>query len=152
MLEDGAMDVTELLQLSGPGSDNRGWNNTGVYERFAVAAGPVTVPDGWQPDVQDNLWAIYSRAGQMIATHSADSLGLFYLMPDGDPEDLLARMTELNGDGKALRDRFLTAEGVTVTYDVSAPKDRWVIVSVDGVPTDQEHPRWPLMQGNVPGK
>jgi hypothetical protein len=73
-------------------------------------------------------------------------------MPDGDPEDLLARMTELNGDGKALRDRFLTAEGVTVTYDVSAPKDRWVIVSVDGVPTDQEHPRWPLMQGNVPGK
>lgn len=150
MLEDGAMDVSELLRITGPGNDDRGWNNTGVYKRFAVGAAPVTVPAGWQPDAKNDLWAIYSRAGQKIAAHSADSLGLFCVMPEGEPEALLARMTELNGDADALRGQFLSPEGKTVTYDVRAPKHLWVIESADDKPVDRDFTQWPLMQGDVP--
>ena len=62
MLNDGSDDLSQLLQLSGTAEDFREWNNTGVYERFAVAQ-QVSVPPQWQAAEVDGGWSLFSQSG-----------------------------------------------------------------------------------------
>ncbi len=151
MLEDGAMDLKDVLHVAGPGDKYREWNNTGVHENFAVAAGPVSIPAGWKPVAENNTWRIFKSADRHIAVHSSDELGIFCLLPDGKAGNLLAQLTAANADAKALGKRFQWPQGPAITYDVHAPKTQWVIVLVDGKPVDRDHGKWPLMQGKLPG-
>lgn len=150
MLEDGAMDLKELLRMAGPGETYREWNNTGVHERFAVAAGPVLVPDGWEAVAENEVWSVFLRSGQRIATHSSDSLGVIYLLPEGEADALLRTLTAANDDPDVLRNRFTRMDGIAIAYDITASKDQWVIQSVGGQKTDRDTGTWPLMSGRVP--
>ncbi|MBT3602869.1 MAG: hypothetical protein HOE48_24925 [Candidatus Latescibacteria bacterium] len=151
MLEDGVMDLTGLLRIVGADSSYRAWNNTGVYKNFAVSAGAVIVPEGWVPVAQNDMWRIFERSGHFIAVYSTDMLGMFCLLPAGEINDLLKQLTEANGDGDVLQTRFQWPNGSTIVYDVRAPKDQWVLVSVDGKDVDRGFGVWPLMEGQVPG-
>jgi hypothetical protein len=151
ILDDGAMDLKELLHVAGPGNRFREWNNTGVHRNFAVAAGSVSIPDGWTPETQDAQWQIFRRQGINIAVHSRDSLGLFCLFHEGDPDSLLASLRTANPDVSRLETQFNWPVGTKLTYDVRAPKDRWVIETVDGESLGREHGSWSLMFGDVPG-
>ena len=150
MLEDGAMELKDLLHVTGPGEKYREWNNTGVYKNFAVSAGPVSIPDGWQPIAKNDIWQIFKQTNQLIAVHSSDSLGVFCVLPEGEPESLLRRLTTTNAGIKALESRFQYPDGPAITYDVLAPKNQWVIIAVNDQPVDRNHGQWPLMQGTVP--
>jgi len=151
MLEDGAMDLKELLQVSGPGNKFRQWNNTGVHRKFAVSAGPVLIPEGWNSGAILDGWSIYERAGQRIGVYSSDKLGMFCLLPEGEPIDLVQQLATANPDRSRLQTQFQWPGGSLIEYDVLAPKEKWVIVSVDGMPMDRDHGHWPLMKGDVPG-
>lgn len=155
MLEDGATWLKELLYVTGPGSDVakdfRKWNNTGVHHRFAVAAGPVHVPEGWEPSASDGAWSIYERAGQTIGVYSTDTLGLFCLLRKGDNREQLQQLIKANPDEMRLQRRFAWPDGAALDYDVHADKNRWVISAVNGNPVDRSHGIWPLMAGEVPG-
>ena len=151
MLEDGAMDLEELLHVAGPGEEYKRWNTTGVHRNFAVAAGSVSIPKEWEPVAQNKTWKIFEQANQHIATHSADSLGIFCLLSKRNAKELLSRLTEANLDAHTLENHFQWPSGPSITYDVHAPQNQWVITSVDGKPVDRDHGQWPLMKGDVPG-
>ncbi len=151
MLEDGASDLSELLHLQGPGPDYHGWNNTGVHRRFAVAAGPVHVPESWKPSIETHGWAFYQQAGKRIAVHSSHDFGLFCLLPDdGDFATQAPMLAAANADPSQLRHTFQWPDGPRLTYDVTAGKGDWVMVSENGKTLDRAHATWPLMAGELP--
>ncbi|SMP67415.1 hypothetical protein SAMN06265222_110170 [Neorhodopirellula lusitana] len=150
MLDDGANDLSKVLHLSGPGEDFRHWNNTGVWKRFAVAAGPVQIPANWRPDAQSDLWAVYHRdQGQCIGVHSNKSLGLVHLVHSDDPKQALAQLQEANPNAKRLQTTFKIPGGERIHYDVHAEHDRWVIQQVDNQIIDRNYDQWPAMQGTL---
>ncbi|MDA0710282.1 MAG: hypothetical protein O3B73_08740, partial [bacterium] len=151
MVDDGAMFLPELMHAEGPGTDYREWNNTGVHRNFAVSAGPVSVPATWERVAENSLWRIFERAGKQVAVHSTGDVGIFCVLPVGTPEAHLSLLTAANADADLLKTRFQWPGGDTLTYDIRAPKDLWVIVSVNGEPADRDHLKWPLMRGEVPG-
>ena len=151
MLEDGAMDLKELLHVAGPGESYREWNNTGVHRRFAVSAGPVSVPDAWKPSHTYGKWSFYERAGQRVGVFSSDSLGIFCLLGAGELDTRAKALVAANSDEERLKSQFQWPGGSALEYNVFAGKEQWVITSVDEKPVDRDHGRWPLMKGNVPG-
>lgn len=151
MLEDDAMDLTDLLHIAGPGDTYRDWNNTGVHRNFAVSAGPISIPEGWTPTAENKIWKIFEQSGQLIATHSTDTLGIFCLLPQDTPENLLEKLTSANPNPQTLKTQFQWPNGQTITYDINAPKNQWVITAINGKPVDRDHGKWPLMKGDVPG-
>lgn len=154
MLGDGATWLKELLYVTGPGNDVardfRKWNNTGVHRRFAVAAGPVHIPEDWKPSARDGAWSIYQRARQTIGVYSTDALGIFCLLREGDPSEHLRQLIAANFDDSQLKWRFVWPGGATLDYDIHAEKDRWVISAVNEELMDRHHGTWPLMAGEVP--
>jgi len=149
ILDDGTNDLKDVLHVAGPGGKFRGWNNTGVHENFAVSAGPVTVPESWRVESEDDTWRIYQRSGLDIAVHSADSLGVFYIRAADNPALLLEQLSSVN-DQEQLNTQFTDPGGRIITYDPRAQKDKWVIVSVDGKEVQRDHGTWPLMAGDLP--
>ncbi|MFC7336904.1 hypothetical protein ACFQY0_06925 [Haloferula chungangensis] len=152
MLDDGASDLRDLLHIEGPGDEIRSWNNTGVHRRFAVAAGPVSIPDEWSPSLTISGWSFYERAGQKIAVYAADELGIFCVLPkEGALPEQAAKLAAANADPDRLANEFIAPDATVIGYDVFAEKHLWVIESVAGSSLDRHHDGWPLSQGSVPG-
>ena len=151
LLDDDAMDLEEVLHVSGPGERFRDWNNTGVHRDFAVAAGPVSIPDGWDPEARSDRWQVYQKEGIIIVVYSTDDLGLFCLFHEGEPDDILSSVRMANSVEAQLTGRFTWPSGRTLTYNVASPKDQWVMTTADGDSLDREHTSWPLLDGDVPG-
>jgi hypothetical protein len=151
LLGDDARDRSAVLHLAGPGEDFTAWNNTGVHRDFAVAAGPVHVPEDWGPAAQNAQWSVYqpTQTSPRIAVHTTPSLGLVALVHDGTPAQVLSALTDANPDPDALAARFRWPDGPELTYDVDAPKHRWVMRSVDGGALDRAFDRWPLLTGTI---
>ena len=147
-LDDGVTRLPEVLHLAGPGEDYRAWNNTGVYQRFAVAAGPVHIPAAWVADAVVDDWAVYVRSGQRIGVYSSDSLGIFCLLPPGDAQELARRLAAANPDKNLLATRFQQLDGTRIEYDPHASKDSWVLRAVNGEPVDRDFQTWPFLQGD----
>lgn len=146
MLNDDAVDLSEVIHLAGPGNDYKKWNNTGVWQNLAVAAGSVHIPKGWMPDAEDKLWSVYLYEVKLcIAVHSRPKLGIVYVSQTNDAEALLQLMTEANGDEQKLLHTVKLPEGDSITYDVNAPQDQWVIKQVDGDPVDRSFDDWARM-------
>lgn len=147
MLEDGAEQLSEIIHLAGPGKDYTSWNNTGVWRRFAVAAGPVHVPEEWAPTSSGSLWSVYQRDQNLcVSVHSSEDLGIVHLSRSADPEAMLSAITGANNDQEKLRHLFITPEGNRISYDVGSPSDRWVIKRIDDSAVDREFDQWPRMK------
>lgn len=86
LVDDSAQDLSEVAHMGGPCKNFTGWNNTGVFEDFAVAAGPVFVSTGWTPACQEDGWSIYAplpdRQGLIVAVRSASDFGHITIMHD----------------------------------------------------------------------
>lgn len=145
MLDDGASKLSDLIHLAGPGMQFDKWNNTGVWRKFAVAAGPVHIPEGWDPAAKGPLWSVYQRGQHGIAVASSPGIGIVYLSRSANPHAVLSAVADANNDPEELRKSFTIPQGVVVEYALQAPRDRWVITSVDGTPVDRELDKWPLM-------
>jgi hypothetical protein len=146
ILDDGATDLSQVLHLAGPGEDFRQWNNTGVWRKFAVAAGPVRIPEDWKPDAEAELWKVFHRDRNFcVAVHSRADLGVVHLIRSADPADVLASLQESNNNAEQLRHSFRKPDGSYIRYDTNAPHDRWVIQQIDDHPVDRCFDRWPSM-------
>ena len=62
-------------------------------------------------------------------------------------EAVLAAVGNANRNAKALMETFQMPNGPRIDYDPAAPKDRWVIKSIDGQPVDRAFDQWPRMLG-----
>jgi hypothetical protein len=148
LLTDEATDLSQVLHLSGPGKTFRAWNNTGVWHNFAVAGGPVHIPEGWTPDAEGALWKVYRRGLNLcVAVHSRSDLGLVHLVHSSDPQGALRAVEAANGVPDFLMNSFQVPDGPRIGYVPDAPKDQWVIQSINGQPTDREFDHWPRMEG-----
>lgn len=148
MLNDGELDLAGLLQITGRGSDYRQWNNTGVYERFAVGH-RVVLPGDWIPLATRGALSAYRQASMLILVYADDDKALIYLPPEDDVQVAMARFTQLNSSAAQLGHRFHRFDGSVIEYDIEAPLDTWVIKSVSGELQDREFGGWPLMMGSL---
>jgi hypothetical protein len=148
ILDDAATDFSQVLHLAGPGSTFKTWNNTGVWKNFAVASGPVHVPEGWMPDAEGARWTVYRREPDLcIAVYSRANLGIVHLIRSTDPQRVLSAIEAANADPDILAHSFQVPDGPRIGYAPDAPKDQWVIQSIDGQPTDRQFDHWPRMEG-----
>ncbi|MCU0521925.1 MAG: hypothetical protein MUF84_14695 [Anaerolineae bacterium] len=145
-----ASDLDDVIHMAGPGADFRKWNNTGVYRDFAVASSPVHVPEGWYPNAADATWRVYVLSGDLsVAVHSGAAVGLVAIFHESNANTVLTKLLEANDDAKLLERTFRWPDGPVLTYNVHAPKNRWVLVCVDGEPLDRAFDTWPRMDGVV---
>ncbi|MBC7367912.1 MAG: hypothetical protein H7343_14055 [Undibacterium sp.] len=150
LLNDRAADLAEVFHLAGPGPDFRRWNNTGVHAQFACAAGPVHVPARFTAHGARGPWRLFAAgSGLSVAVYSTPTLGLLAVFPRPAADDLLAAVLATNPDEAALRRTFVFPGGRTLTYDVSSPPDRWVMIADSGQPLDRDFDRWPLIDGRL---
>jgi hypothetical protein len=148
-LNDHAGHLSQTFHLAGPGTDFKEWNNTGVFENFACAAGPVSVPSGFKPVAVNEAWNIFqTKDSLMIAVHSTPDLGILVIFGNQNPQVLVKRLMEANPNPEILKSQFQFPAGCKIDFDLDAPKDKWVIKSVDGKPLDRDFDRWPLISGN----
>lgn len=149
-LDDKAVTLSETFHLAGPGPSFMKWNNTGVYKNFACAAGPVSVPSSFVPKAANGSWSIYASTDHLlIAVHSEAALGLLVLFKDTDAVSLLEQLTKANSDLSRLKSEFKFPDGRKLTFDPGSPKDKWVMISDNGIQLDRDFDRWPLVEGNL---
>lgn len=48
-------------------------NNTGVYENFACAAGPVVVPKGFKPVAKNETWKVFETRDSLLIEYNIDA-------------------------------------------------------------------------------
>ncbi|EMI16114.1 putative secreted protein, partial [Rhodopirellula maiorica SM1] len=150
ILDDPANELSEVLHLAGPGKNFRDWNNTGVWQNVAAAAGPVHIPPRWKPAAASTLWKIFQRESNLcVAVHSRDDFGVVHIVRSSDPEQVLRSLQSANSNAKQLRSSFQIPNGSLIRYDTHAAKNRWVIQQVDGRPMDRDFDRWPSMIGSI---
>jgi hypothetical protein len=149
-LNDSAEKISEVFHINGKGKDFMKWNNTGVYKNFACSNGPVIVPDKFKPAAMNQLWKIYGLNDSLaLAVHSAGSIGIMALFNNRNPTGIAEKLLESNPDAKVLMKQFQFPGGRKIEYDVNAPKNSWVIKTVDGKPADREFDKWPLIEGDL---
>jgi hypothetical protein len=145
-----ARELDDVLHLAGPGEPFTEWNNTGVHRDFAVAAGPVHVPGEWSASFANEQWTVYTVAEDLsVAVHSQVDFGVVALFHDGDGRAVLNAVSKANGSAITLKRAFAWPDGPELTYNPHAPKNRWVIIAVDGEPLDRAFDRWPLIDGRI---
>jgi hypothetical protein len=153
MLDAGVLEIAGILHIIGESDDYRQWNNTGVYNRFAVGK-RVVLPASWLPVESQGPWSLYvpnERAQNpvKILVYTGQDMALFHLLPNFDNDLLLDVMTEKNSDEALLSREFTTFFDEVIRYDVDAPKDTWVIESVSGVAINRDFDSWPLLEGEL---
>jgi len=94
-------------------------------------------------------FGLYTAQNLSIAVHSQRDLGILCIFHNGDAEEVLRGVSESNSDPEMLYREFQWPEGARITYDVKAPKSRWVIISAGGKIMDRDFDRWPLMDGEM---
>jgi hypothetical protein len=173
MLDDGVLELAGILHIIGEDDDYRQWNNTGVYNRFAVGK-RVVLPASWLPVASQGRWSVYEPNASArdsvrnlvrnsvhnssynpthnpakVLIYTGQDVALFYLMPNFDSGLLLDIMTEKNSDEALLLDQFTTYYDEVIRYDIDAPKDTWVIESVSGVAINRNFDSWALLEGEL---
>ncbi len=152
MLNDGSLELDQLISITGTGEEFRQWNNTGVYKRFAVGK-RLRIPVHWQPIRESGDWSEYYQAGVSIVAYSNEKVGLFYVVPEHTApaeRGMLDAIIQRNPTD-ALQRQFVTVDDTTITYDVDANVESWVIQSVTGsvgevIEFNRNHSSWPLLQ------
>jgi len=148
LLDDHAQNLNEVVHLAGPGKNFTKWNNTGVYKNFACAAGPVHIPAKWKPAITNDLWSMYRINDFLcLAVHSREDLGVICLFYENDAGQLLDEVANVNNNQKVLYNKFQFPDGKSITYDLDAPKNKWVIVSYDNKKLVRDVDLWALMDG-----
>lgn len=145
-----ATELADVVHLAGPGGDFRAWNNTGVYRDLAVAAGPVHVPATWRPDAADATWQVYVVSEDLsIAIHSKPTMGLIAVFHEGNAVAVLDAVATENADPALLERSFRWPGGPKISYNVYAPRNRWVIATENCEPLDRAFDSWPLLDGEI---
>ncbi len=149
-LDDKAKNISEIIHLAGPGTDFMEWNNTGVYENFACAAGPVLIPTGMTAVAKEGNWAVYAASKNVtVMVYSTQKLGLMAVFEDVAPLVVFNEVVLANANPNVLLTSFTFPNGSKLNYDVLAKKDQWVMVAQNGKALDRDFDSWPLIDGEL---
>ena len=147
-LKDGADDLSQVIHLFGPTIAYMKWNNTGVYRNFAVAAGPVHVPENMKPLATRDSWRVYTLQDTIVVVvYSRADFGLIHVAENVDANHFFQTVLSLNPSESQLKNDFVFSDGKSLAYDVDAPHRFWVMKAVNGVQLNRNVDEWPLMNG-----
>ncbi|WP_157637691.1 hypothetical protein [Flexithrix dorotheae] len=147
-LNDSTEHLSEVIHLSGPGNDFMQWNNTGVYQNFGCAAGPVFVPQHLQAVARERNWSSYSGANDVaIVVYSFENFGLIAVFEGIDPSVIFAKVLKENPDPEKLNNEFKFPGGPLLKYDVKAEKNQWVMTEENGRKFNRDFDSLPLIEG-----
>ena len=150
-LNDQATQQSETFNLAGPGTDFKGWNNTGVYKNFACAAGPVHIPINFKAVDQKANWSMYElQDGVVVMVYSTAQFGLIAIFENSTSTNLFDQTVSLNANEQKINTSFQFPNGEKIGYDVRAAKSTWVIQSVNEQPQNRNFDQWPLIDGDLP--
>jgi len=168
MLADHAGDVRELITAGGDGPDTE-WNNSGVLPGVAIARPPISIPAAHTVAAEAGIWTVIvdDPTGVWIVAGETPQTAILYVLGERDrlpatvsdsrlDPDLIARPSALarwfseHVSPDALdRGCLSLPDGRSVTFDLDAAPDTWVISSVDGVEVPRNLTAWPRLSGWV---
>ncbi len=149
-LNDDAQELEKVFHVGGPGKDFKKWNNTGVYENFACAAGPVYIPSNFKPVQTNGNWSSYSLKDSInVVVYTTDTFGLIAVIVGKPSQGLLDEIVKQNSDTGKLQELFQFQNGLKIHYDVNAKKNTWVIKSVNDSVMNRDYDQWPLIDGRI---
>jgi hypothetical protein len=154
LLRDGATDLRDCFHITGKGGWES-WNNTGVCERFACGNGAVNVPKSMCEAARSGTWSAYEvpcTPGLLIAVHNQPGVALLAVFPGKKTSaaELAQKLANANPDESELQRFFHWPDGGSISYDIDAPQDKWVITTIDGQPVDRALDNWPQIEGHGP--
>lgn len=142
-LSDDVQSLDSCFYLSDKGN-MRNWNNTGVYKNFACANQPVHIPPQYKPSVESGNWKVFKPYNDMlsIVVYNQKNIGLLFIAENSDtPEKLIAEMILKNNTLK-LSETAITPENDTITFQLNAPQNKWVIKSANLKPIARKFNHW----------
>jgi len=149
-LNDHAKKQSETFNIAGPGTDFKGWNNTGVYKNFACAAGPVNIPTNCKAVIQKGNWSLYQlQDGIMLVVYSTAQFGLMAIFENNTISNLFDQIVSQNANEQKINTSFQFPNGEKIGYDVMAAKSKWVIESVNDQQQNRDFDKWPLIDGDL---
>ena len=142
-LKDKVQSLDSCFYLSDKGK-MRKWNNTGVYKNFACANQPVHIPPQYQPVAEKENWKIFRPINSdfYILIFSTNKCGLLFITQKQEtPEKLLNEMI-LKNEKLNRNETAITPDNDTITFQLNAPKNKWVIQSINLKPSDRKFNHW----------
>lgn len=137
LLEDDAGKLSETIHINGVG-DWKTWNMTGVHRRFAAARGTVVVPQRYGCEIVSGWNVLRANDGVTVAFYQGAELAMLAVVPDSQAtDDDLVRMLQEENPFPEQSGQFNWPVAIapgdikTITFDIDAPADQWVITAVD---------------------
>ncbi|MCC5930960.1 MAG: hypothetical protein JJU28_17070 [Cyclobacteriaceae bacterium] len=149
----GERELKDVFHIMGPGGDFMKWNNTGVYEKFAVAAGPVHVPKHQKSLANIGKWQLFEICAEYyLAIYGSEGIGIMTLLDkDGkSPNQALEDIAMINPEKNIEQGNFIQDAGIHLAFDALSPKNQWVITEIDGQKTNRNFELWPDFEGYLP--
>ena len=126
------------------------WNNTGVHKDFACAKGIVHTPAKKQSILDSNNWSIYSISnGVFLGAYSKKGVALLVILKATSGIEALQVILRNNPDTKKYAAQFTHPNGNVLHYDLNAPKNKWVIKSINGIEQERDFEKWPFFDGSI---
>ena len=85
--------------------------------------------------------------GIVLVIYSTPKFGLMAVFENIPTTNLLDQVVALNLNGQNLNTSFQFPNGAKISYDVLAPKSKWVIKSVNDELQKRNFDRWSLIDG-----
>ena len=149
-LADSATNLKNLFYLSNPSKKIMRWNNTGVHKDFACAKGIVHTPAKKQSVLDSNNWSIYSISkGVFLGAYSKKGIALLVILKATSGIEALQVILRNNPDTKKYASQFTHPNGNVLHYDLNAPKNKWVIKSINGIEQERDFEKWPFFDGSI---
>lgn len=143
-LDDNVYTIDSCFYLPGKGK-MRNWNNTGVYKNFACGQQPVHIPAQYQPIHTSENWQLFQpyNTNFYLAVYNRKNLGLLFAIPNAEksPREILNELKSENPESE-IHKKVITPENDTITFNIEAPKNKWVIESVNSKSLDRKFNHW----------
>ncbi|MES2619803.1 MAG: hypothetical protein V4615_03050 [Bacteroidota bacterium] len=146
-LNDSAAELKQCFHIPGKGKMKH-WNMSGVYKQFACGHHPVVIPPQYKPEYEEGGWMCfrpYASKKFFVLVYNAADYGLLAVIPESisSPQNLVRLAIALNASGDLKQHAILPfAEPLKIRYQLNAPKNKWVIESVNGEEQNRKVDRW----------
>ncbi|MEZ4916710.1 MAG: hypothetical protein R2836_06955 [Chitinophagales bacterium] len=138
-LNDNVKEINDCFYIAGKGVLNQ-WNNTGVYQNFAVGNQPVNIPTQYTIYEKIGNWNIYKTKEEnpvFVCVYNSKNFGVIYVSQNENYKTILKQNSILNKK----KDEFLLENNQRVSYNLSNKK-KWIITQINDTKTDKYFKNW----------
>lgn len=143
LLKDNVQSLDSCFYLCDNGKMHK-WNNTGVYKNFACANQPVHIPPQYKPLAENGNWKIFKHGNSnlSVVTYNTEKCGLLFISETTDASEKFLNEMISKNKNLNLSETVITTENDTIVFQLNAPKNKWVIKSVNSKPLDRKFNDW----------